>query len=497
MNIIRKIKKRFHILFFLTIPLFFLFERINYLEIEYSFHLILNTTFYAVTGCAILYFILRIKFEREKSLTIIAISILFYLFFNSILDQFKKIDFSGFLTKSYFSYPFIFLLYILIILFVFKLYKHNKEKVITYINSVFLILSLFEIIKYINADNFNKKYKIRTEELEFRPVYNSKRPNIYLFILDEYAGANSLKEYFHYDNTPFISALKKRNFFVAKQPNSNYNLTWASLPSMLEMSYFKNYNRKEFEKDNIYIKLSECVKDNNLFGFLKRYNYKIYNNSYFYINNTLHDKTLIRDIKKSLVLSKTFGSVIKKGPLNHIPNNDIQLFLGTSFSHTLTYNKKVIKNTLEIIQKKEKPIFVFSHFWMPHPPFLFTEEGSVKKISFAYKELRDQNKLTGYIDNLKYSNKLTIQFIDSILMRKENCVIIICSDHGYRWRQENYKIEYDFNNFFAIYNKDQNYKGFTDSTNNVNIFRIILNNHFQQQLPLLKNYKIDLREGHF
>ncbi|MFN9710313.1 MAG: sulfatase-like hydrolase/transferase, partial [Bacteroidota bacterium] len=306
-----------------------------------------------------------------------------------------------------------------------------------------------------------------------------------------------LKEYFQYDNTKFNKDLTKRSFFIAKKSNSNYNITWASLLSFFEMSYILNYEKTIFKNAGIYSKLMDGIKENNLIKFLKNEGYYIVNNSFFEMENTTNNPHLQFDVKKRILDLKTLGYYLLDGPLNHIPSNKIQIALNTKLAKVYVYNDYAIKYTKEYINISKKPKFIYTHLMMPHLPYFKDRNGTIRKFSEAYKELRRKEALSSYIEYLQYTNKFILQITDSILQKKENCIIVLASDHGYRWHLKNHRIKNDFNNFIAIYNSDHNYKGLSDTINNVNLFRLILNNNFNQKFPLLKNKCINLREGHF
>jgi hypothetical protein len=68
------------------------------------------------------------------------------------------------------------------------------------------------------------------------------------------------------------------------------------------------------------------------------------------------------------------------------------------------------------------------------------------------------------------------------------------SDHGFRQFKEPVDKKYYFSNLISIYLPDGNYSGFYDGMSNVNMFRAFLNTEFGQNLPILKDSTIFLRE---
>jgi phosphoglycerol transferase MdoB-like AlkP superfamily enzyme len=158
------------------------------------------------------------------------------------------------------------------------------------------------------------------------------------------------------------------------------------------------------------------------------------------------------------------------------------------------YNEKVMSSTYEELHKTDGPVFMYSHFIMPHTPFLKDKEGGVRKFSDAFKEKKsDADK--NYIQYLQYANSELIKMVDLIQQKQKNAIIIIASDHGNRMVQVRDR-QKDYDNILAIYTSDKNYNGLTNSTCTVNLFRILLNRYFNQSLPLLECKKFDVAKGH-
>ncbi len=489
--------QKIHYLIFISIPLYFLIDRVNKLEIEFPVieGLKIFAQYFLISIIAFFFF--KKKLSKINAIIITAIFLFFYLFFGVIVEKISSIKMLFFLNRPLFHYPLIIILFITVILFFLKLRKRSNEKILMYINTLFLLFLSIEGVKYMSRAKDYEKNKITTEPIHFKTVKKRETPNIYFFVLDEYAGTTSLKEYFNYDNIPFIDELKKRGFYVVKNPNSNYNLTWASMASTFDMGYFIDFKEEDFIKENIYIRLSEIINKNKLLTFLESNNYTIYNNSFFEFYESGKKTHSFSKLIESKLTSHTFLSKIKKGPLNHIPSNYIQLKINTFFANRYKYNKEMIDKSKKIIDSENNKFMMYSHFMMPHPPFVMEKNGRIKNLSIAYKEMSNQKKvIKGYIDYLSYTNEILLNLINAIIEKNENSIIILSSDHGYRWHLNKSRPENDFNNFIAIYNFEKNYKGFTDSISNVNLFRLILNNHFDQNLPLLNNKRFNVRKGH-
>lgn len=138
---------------------------------------------------------------------------------------------------------------------------------------------------------------------------------------------------------------------------------------------------------------------------------------------------------------------------------------------------------------KGNPVFVYSHFLMPHAPYAYNSEGrpfsDITRIR-TFNEARYE-----YVEYLKYTNKKMLSLFDHILAHsKEKPIIVFVSDHGFRQLNPEIDKQYHFMNIAAVHLPSGNYSGFYDGITPVNIFRQVLNAQFGQQLPLLKDSTI-------
>ena len=145
-----------------------------------------------------------------------------------------------------------------------------------------------------------------------------------------------------------------------------------------------------------------------------------------------------------------------------------------------------------------KNIFVYSHIFIPHPPYLFGPEG--EQVSSVRPEgLESWENKEGYINGVKFANKKIKQVVEELLADLENPpIIIIQADHGSQFdvdksKPSNEGIEQMMSTFSAYYlpgiEKNLSY----DVTTPVNTFRIIFNSYFNTDYDLLENkiYLID------
>jgi hypothetical protein len=149
------------------------------------------------------------------------------------------------------------------------------------------------------------------------------------------------------------------------------------------------------------------------------------------------------------------------------------------------------KSTIKESKQTGNPRFIYTHFIMPHYPYLYDQYGNRTTINQALNGGKKE-----YLESLIYSNKRYLSLIDSIQKNdRTNPIILFMSDHGFtKYSLSEADSSNNFKNFFSIHLPGNNYTEFSDSISNVNIFRILLNSQFKQKLPLLKDSSFFLTE---
>ena len=147
----------------------------------------------------------------------------------------------------------------------------------------------------------------------------------------------------------------------------------------------------------------------------------------------------------------------------------------------------IFENIPNFKDSYDKPIFVFAHVMIPHPPYFFGPNGETVDESASDRSWENKK---GYLDQVKYINKKIPDVLDAIISAENLPIIIIQSDHGPRTN-----IDFDNPNdemyaqMFGILNAYHLPNGCNDqiyeSISSVNSFRIILNCYFDENYELL------------
>ena len=415
----------------------------------------------------------------------------FHFFFGAIHDEFKKLFDGAFVTKYSFILPasFILILFLLILI-----QKWNKPllNVTLYLNALLILLIIFDSGRFV----FKSFNTIKTNEsiTGFIECRDCKKPNIYLILSDEYAGSEALKDIFSFDNSAFEEDLRKRNFHVVPSPSSNYNYTPYSIASLFNMNYLNGITDKSNDINNRNISFKNINK-NNLTNFLYKSGYDFVNLSLFdfadkptNINNNKFYST-----RGALISSQTLTGRIKKDLWYHlITTFDFKWAQKRMLNQSINTIQQQFENTISAAENKSKtPLFIYTHFMMPHYPYLFDKTGN----QLSFEESMQGSRKDLYLQYLQYSNNQFLSLIDSIQEKdKTNPVIILMSDHGFNKYESSFGSSYNFKNIINIYLPDKHYSNIPDSLSNVNLFRLVFNHQFRLQLPLLKDSTIFLKE---
>jgi hypothetical protein len=360
----------------------------------------------------------------------------------------------------------------------------------SYLNIVFILLLVIEIFSLGSQAIFKKKAAPESFAGFTSICDTCQKPDIYIILLDGYAGAEQLNDIFHYDNSPFSDSLKLRGFKVVKKSNSNYDSSPSSVASTLNMEYLDSAEVENMRK-NGHRDAFTRINNNRLMSFLQANGYDVFNYSIFKVaGQAAPIGGAFVPANTRLVNGNTLVSRLEK---------DVFLNLATRF-HLDSYVKKQLyaanRDNERLTQKNvmtrsSRPKIIYTHLMMPHHPYYYDENGKAR----PFEELNNMplNDTVAYLSYLKYTNKKILELVDHILSNSPSPpVITVMSDHGFRYFNGEYN-KYAFSDFLSIHTPGRNYDQFSDTMTNVNFFSRLLNNSFQQQLPLQidTSFKVD------
>jgi Sulfatase len=473
--------------YLLLLPLFFVLHgyttHFPYIKLSDALLLFLKYAAFALVIGAIAYLFYR----RLRKAALLSFIILFIEFFGGQLHQWLSGWMPGlFLLRHTYFIP---LLLLLLAGSAFLIARSKPTaKGALFLNTALLLFIGMDAAQ-VGWKAYTRPWQKNSQEnsAQLTDCHGCAKNDIYLIIVDEYAGKKTLQDIFHFTNTPFEDSLRSLGFQVAQNSFSNYKFTPFSMASFFNMNYLP-LKKEDAGEDNFRV-VFKYLYHNPLIPFLEKSGYTIYNNSIFpfkgyphhirqsfipYGENIILYHTLHRKLLRELGFHLTRFNFYKK-EYERIIYEPREL------------NEQLLKETTALAATpSDKPKFVYTHLFLPHYPYFFNSRGQ----AYPFETLLEGEQKNGehYTEYLQYSNARILNLIKTIRQQSTRPpVILLLSDHGFRFHKENTAPAYTFYNLNAIYLPSGNYTGFYDSISNVNTIRIFLNNELGQKLPLLKD----------
>lgn len=478
-------KKKLSYPFYLFLyPIFFVFH--GFVQ---NFYFVTFVTGLQLTGLYLASLIIvttffYLLFKRIQPAALMASLIITFNFFFGYFHDFLITHFEKTFISKYIFVLFIFLIALVVFFFILKRAK-DLSGITRYFNLLFTLLILIDAILLAGKTFFTSKEKTSN----VYTVCNScPKPDVYLILLDGYAGQEQLKDEFNYDNITFYNDLTTRHFKTIAKSHSNYNYTPYSTASTLNMEYLDSSNAgsNAGRRENKYV--LDKIDQNNLVSFFSQNGYEFFNHSIFKVwGQAPPVSSSFINSNAGLITSNTFIARFKKNVLPNIADKlGLKSYMANLLNATNNNNKnsyKLTENAPEL--KSSKPKIVYTHLIMPHHPYYYNEKGELRKFSSANEIV--MNDTAAYLSYLKYTNKEITHLVDAILSKSPSPpIIVLLSDHGFRYSLSDER-KHVFSNLISLHIPSGNYAGYNDSLSNVNLFRVLLNNEFGQQLPLLED----------
>jgi len=305
-------------------------------------------------------------------------------------------------------------------------------------------------------------------------------PDIYCFVLDEFAAIETARSLFHYDNSAFVDRLRRLGFFVARDSNSPFLKTEQALASFLNLNDSKGPG-DPFQR----------IQRNMVATFLKGRGYRIIEfpaveamfmeaADYRYYHSLKRDSIFFNDFYRTLL------------------EHTLLRFLPDRWSHkspnaSRYYREQILQVFEELpgAMKFPGPKFVFVHLYCPHEPFVFNAQGNPA----AEGHLWDHADPSYYLQQYIFISNKMVETVMAILADSTRPpVIVIQSDHGYRGSRGRKKWVRKVDDaeatkvFNALYLPGVPPDTIDPSLSPLNNFRLIFNRCFGTRYPLLPDH---------
>jgi hypothetical protein len=366
---------------------------------------------------------------------------------------------------------------------------------LTIVSIVLVIFPVYQVISY-SIQRIKASPSVPLKITSTLSNSNNKQtlPDIYFIILDSYTRQDTLQKYYNFDNQDFIDELQNRGFYVASCSRSNYQYTLLSLSSTLNLDYLQNLDSR-FTPGKYRVDFMEDLIDHNIVRQdLAQLGYQFIAFQSFYNGTTIQDADQLITMPQNQVGKILFGSInpFESMLLNstalqvifHLPESRAEKFinrLNFPFWEEVKIQQFQL-SSLPLVSKEIGPKFVFVHMNIPHKPFIFNPDGSVKSTIDYSSPNKKNNGQVGYIDQIKYLNSQLPSIIDQLIKNSNpSPIIIIQGDHGMNTAGRSTILN-------AYYVPKPIYADLYNSISPVNTFRIILNNIAGKEYPMLEDH---------
>lgn len=468
--------------YLLLLPVFFVLHGVleNHPYIPEGDAAILLAIYLVAAGALLILFRMLFRIWNKAALMVFII-FLIHFFFGTVQDSFRNLFGESILSRYVFLLPLIALLLILTFGWLWKR-KRPLLKLTKYLNILFIILIVLDTGWLVLKTT--RREKIQPLPAGLARCTDCPRPDVYLLIMDEYAGDRQLKEVFGFDNSGFYRQLSARGFSLAANSSSNYNLTPYSIASILNMDYLDDEARSRVTSTY------RSIGQSTLMRFLQQQQYEFYNYSYFdFPGYPSYARETFFPVRTRLITEQTFLSRIGKEMRFHLATtlkSEKEIRNNTYYSRD--NNEKFTRKTGDIAASAS-PKFVFTHLMMPHYPYYYDSSGA----AYPFESLAEgrQNNQQHYIGYLQFANNHILRLVDEILRKSAGPpVILLLSDHGFRHFDEPVATHTLFSNLAAVYVPPGEKLSFDTGMTNVNIVRRAINHVFSQNLPVLRDSMI-------
>lgn len=487
------------ILFLLLLPAFFILHNYNELFGFLSPNKIIQSAL-IIYALVIGSFLLLRRWTHSPAISSLILFVLscFILFFRPIHGMVKNTAILSIISSYKIFLP---VCFVLLLLFCRKLFRKRTVslKTIIFLNTTMLSLLIVEGGIFLHHGlevkaTHNLIYPAKTICDHYQPTVraDSSKPDIFLLVFDEYTNNEALKKLWQFSNDTITEWLSRNGFYISRQAKANYDFTPYSMSSMFNMDYLDSQKGKDATLGRNVLQSNKSMSDNQLFCILRKENYSLHFYSPF--RNTIEEDGLghyFDYLPNGQLYRQTLPGSVALDIGWNFSNRKID-FLGRwkmleqDAKSMAKANQKLIGlvKLATDISASRKPHFIYGHFLITHEPHLYDNQGRL------HTEYLDTDPMKTYTTQIEYANFVIDDLITYILRHnKKNTILILMGDHGFRRLPEELNA-FRFPNLMAIYFPEQNYKQLYETISPVNMFRLLLNEYFDQHLPLLSDSTI-------
>ena len=287
---------------------------------------------------------------------------------------------------------------------------------VSVILAINIVTAVPNVVKRLNATAYSVSGAADTQR---------RLPNLYYFIVDEYASFSEMERYYDYDNSEFHGFLTDAGFNVS---DNSFNRGGGTIQNMAD-----NMNLGPVATDEMTLaEYAELFNNGSLYGILEGMGYALYQLGSLYPLPKLLEKP-------SFLLQSDAATMNGETALEILVTNSMLMPLPT-----MLYWRRVgasgdmaafdwLDDPAHYNVESNRAIFLYA--CCPHPPFYYGADGS--PVDAANWE--NWTDLSYYRDQYIYITKRMQKTVSTILEHDPNAVILLQSDHGLRYHADSEK----------------------------------------------------------
>jgi hypothetical protein len=269
----------------------------------------------------------------------------------------------------------------------------------------------------------------------------SRRPDIFLIVIDKYTGSSVLRDQYGFDNNQFEQWLTGRGFVVPSQSHTNYTQTFLVLASLLNVRYLDDYPRRFGRTSLDWAAAYREVENNQVAAFLQGQGYE-----YIFIPSvspaTRRSRYADRQIPDPRALRAEYLGFWYRGSAFPILHR-----LTCASLRCAAVRRPYLPESAEIQEQKldalaslaqhprlTRPRFVLAHLLLPHEPYIFRADCSTR---LSYWPEQDdgpeaESVRAAYVDQIRCLNQQLMRIVEAAQSAAlVPPVILIQADHGH------------------------------------------------------------------
>lgn len=327
--------------------------------------------------------------------------------------------------------------------------------------------------------------------------------DIYYLIFDRYAGLETLRERYGFENNSFLDRLEARGFYVARESTANHPRTGHSLASSLNLTFLDHLEGEEGASSSDWGAIHRLLQDAELTRYLRSLGYRYHHIGSWWGPTA---ETPFADVNHSYDAPSEFSTVLLRSTM--WPAIENALGLEEELGRRATERRRVAYQLESLLSVEDDPgpTFTLAHFLIPHPPFVFDRDGG----PVTDEMVAERGSRRNYVEQLVHTNRVIDQIVAELLDTDgEQPIVVIQSDEGPHPPRLS-RFERSFNWFEATdtelrdklsilnayYLPGGHDGGLYPTISPVNSFRLILNEYFGAGLELLDDDVYIYRDFH-